>query len=366
MNADVYASMALPDPMRGTGRLFLWPDEETTAQRVEAMVLRLGLRIDRFRAAGCIALHTNEADAVQILDNLRKYLDQASLNKTRALFKIGLEVPSLADFPHAETLTTYISYARAKWLRDMMLERHVTAWFQPIVDAQNPEQVVAWEALARGRAKSPHSEVVLPSRLMSAARDAGLLTSFDVHIHKMALEVFDLPVDSNAGLFLNITPCTLEDPSFNLTHLHQAALKSGIHPTRITLEIIESETIVDMDQIQNRLTVARALGFGLALDDLGAGYSNLNLIHQLRPDIVKLDMGLTRNIHADEYKAVIAQKILEATDRLGVRTVAEGIESEEELDWLAQHGVNLVQGFLIARPTPSPRLIPLPSLSVPG
>ena len=364
MNADVYASMALPDPLRGTGRLFLWPNGRSTARALEAVASQLGRRLDHFESEGCVALHTDERDAVLILDTLRKFLDPKSLGRTRAVFKAGLETPSLADFPRADSLNAFISFARAKWLGEMIASRRLSAWFQPIVHAQDPSQVAAWEALARGRFRAGHAEVVMPARLLSAARDAGLMSAFDRYIHDQALESFDLPPGASHDLFLNVTPCTLEDPDFELTHLYRTADRCGIKPNRITLEIIESETIVSMERVQDVLTVARALGFGLALDDLGAGYSNLNLIHQLRPDIVKLDMALIRNIHSDEYKGVLAQKILEATRRLGVKTVAEGIESEDELDWLAYHGVDLVQGYLIARPTPSPRLLPLPSLTV--
>ncbi|MBX2811788.1 MAG: EAL domain-containing protein [Myxococcales bacterium] len=362
MKADVYASMALPDPMRGAGRLFLWPNDPGTARELEAVALRLGRRLDKFERDGCVALHTDERDAVLILDTLRRYLDAHALTRTRAVFKVGMGTPSLADFPRANSLDTFVGYARGKWLGEMIDSRRLTAWFQPIVNAQNPEKVEAWEALARGRShNSSVAEVVLPCRLISAAKDAGMLATFDRHIHQQALEAFDLPDGAMHGLFLNVTTSTLENPEFCLTQLHHACLQADLQPSRITLEIIESETIISLDRVQDILTIARALGFGLALDDLGAGYSNLNLIHQLRPDIVKLDMALVRNIHTDPYKAVLAQKILEATHSLGVHTVAEGVECEEELEWLAAHDVNFVQGYFIARPTPSPRLLPLPT-----
>lgn len=361
---DPHASMALPDPLRGTGRLFMWPDEPSTDVQLQRLAKRNARVFDRFEHYGCLAVHLDESCAVSMLDSLRKSLSATALRDTRAVFKARGDELSLADVPRAESLHAFIAFARAKWLGDMITSRRLTAWFQPIVEARRPHVIVAWEALARGVGRTADADVVLPGRLLSAARDAGLVSAFDRFVHEQALSGFELPAPSTVGLFLNVTPRTMEDPAFDLSHLHRSARESGIDPNRITLELIESETIRDMDRMQDVLTVARGLGFGLALDDLGAGFSNLNLLHRLRPDVVKLDMDLIRNIESDGYKAVLAQKVLEATRRLGVRTVAEGVESEAELSWLDAHGVDLVQGFLIARPSPRPEFASVPNQSL--
>ena len=98
----------------------------------------------------------------------------------------------------------------------------------------------------------------------------------------------------------------------------------------------------------------RSFGFPSALDDVGAGYSSLNLIHVLRPDIIERDMELVRNVNRDPYKARIAANLLDIANVLGIDALAEGIETEGELEWVQQHGAKYVQGFLIARPTPTP------------
>jgi EAL domain-containing protein (putative c-di-GMP-specific phosphodiesterase class I) len=103
----------------------------------------------------------------------------------------------------------------------------------------------------------------------------------------------------------------------------------------------------------------QADGFRFALDDMGAGYSGLNLVHQLRPDFIKLDMALVRGVHRDRYKAVITEMVLELARRLGIRTIAEGVEEPGELEWLRAHGVDFVQGYLIAKPASPP---PAPSI----
>ena len=131
----------------------------------------------------------------------------------------------------------------------------------------------------------------------------------------------------------------------------------GIPPANVVFEIIESDHTPDANHLKSLIAYYRQAGFRVALDDLGAGYSSLNLIHQLRPDIMKLDMELIRGIHQDSYKASITEKLLELAQKLGILTVAEGIETPEELRWVREHGVDFVQGYLIARPSSPPTMV---------
>ena len=141
----------------------------------------------------------------------------------------------------------------------------------------------------------------------------------------------------------------------------QAVHETGLQPGKIVFEIIESDRHPDIAHLRRITDFYRAAGFGIALDDMGAGYSSLNLIHQLRPDFIKMDMDLIRGVHEDPYKAMIARKLLEIAQELGIETVAEGVECLEELDWVRAHGATYVQGYLVAKPaavpvTQTPRL----------
>ncbi len=85
--------------------------------------------------------------------------------------------------------------------------------------------------------------------------------------------------------------------------------------------------------------------------DLGAGWSTLNLVHRLRPDFIKLDRELIRDVHLDPVKGLIAKKLLEIGHGMGIGTIVEGIEEEEELNWVRDHGADFVQGFLLGHPS---------------
>ncbi len=121
----------------------------------------------------------------------------------------------------------------------------------------------------------------------------------------------------------------------------------------------ESEEIKDQKRLKRILDSCRESGFKVALDDLGAGYSSLNLLSSLRPDFVKLDASLIRDVDCDPYRAMIASRLLKLAKDLGVTVVAEGVETEEQWLWLITHGVDFVQGFFFGRPA-SPPPVPTP------
>lgn len=129
----------------------------------------------------------------------------------------------------------------------------------------------------------------------------------------------------------------------------------------MVFEIVETERAHDPSHLRHILDYYREAGFRIALDDVGAGYSSLNLIHLLRPDILKLDMELIRDVDRDPYKARIAANLLHVATSLGIDALAEGIETEGELQWVREHGAKYAQGHLIARPAPQPVPTKLPA-----
>ncbi|MGF1510664.1 MAG: EAL domain-containing protein [Myxococcota bacterium] len=345
-------SMALPDPLRGAGRVFLWTREEASLESLKLLAQNTGHPCETFDAHGCVAISVRQDDIVQFLGVIRRDLPPRALEETRALFKPGLQEPRLSDLPRAESLRAFIIFARGKWLGEIMTEGRLSVHFQPIVPAHDLRSIFGHEALARGRGRDRQS--VHPVRMLSAARDAGLLSTFETSVHQLAARRLT-DARSQSKLFLNLTPGTAADPEFELGHFKRLCNRYPIATRDLVIEVTESDKIHDTRDLSELVREAQQEGFLVALDDLGAGFSNLNLIHQLRPDIVKLDMALTRRIHEDEYRAVIAQKIIELSQGLGIRTVAEGVELPEELDWLREHGIDYVQGFYVGRPDELPR-----------
>jgi EAL domain-containing protein (putative c-di-GMP-specific phosphodiesterase class I) len=120
---------------------------------------------------------------------------------------------------------------------------------------------------------------------------------------------------------------------------------------RLVFEVTETEAISDAARARERIQRLRAYGCRVALDDLGSGYSSLNLLAQLEPDFVKLDMELVRGIEREGRVARLIQHLLEFCRGEGLVTIAEGIETEAELHVVRELGVDFVQGFLVGRPS---------------
>jgi EAL domain-containing protein (putative c-di-GMP-specific phosphodiesterase class I) len=118
----------------------------------------------------------------------------------------------------------------------------------------------------------------------------------------------------------------------------------------LILEVTEGAMIKDPARFVERINTYRGAGVRLAIDDFGAGYAGLNLLAEFQPDIVKLDMGLVRDIDNKGPRHAIARALIQACNDLGLEVLAEGIESPAEFNWFAKRGVRLFQGFLFGRP----------------
>ncbi|MDF2440969.1 MAG: hypothetical protein JWN98_1953, partial [Abditibacteriota bacterium] len=199
--------------------------------------------------------------------------------------------------------------------------------------------------------------LVPPYRIFDVARGAGLLFHVDLAARRAAIRQASRH-GIDCRIFINFTPTAIYDPVNCLRSTVLLVHELGLHPEQIVFEVIESELVTDVDHLNTILDYYRNSGFGVALDDLGSGYSSLNLLARLRPDYIKLDRELITDVVNDPFKAMIARKLLEAAQELKIQTIAEGIETQDEADWLREQGANYMQGYFIARPAAKPPLQP--------
>ncbi|MDP9456689.1 MAG: EAL domain-containing protein [Actinomycetota bacterium] len=307
-----------------------------------------------------IVVRIEEARLSDLFAALSEALTSREMDDTRALFKPYPDELAISDIPRARSLSQLSSLGRSSWLLDMLSEGRLTSFFQPIVRAAAPSEVFAQECLLRGIDRE--GNFVPPGRIFGAAKASDLLFQTDLAARLTAIrDALRHGVDSN--LFVNFTSTSVYDPVFCLRSTVQAIERSGMPNGNVVFEVTETEEVADTEHLKNVVDYYREKGFKVALDDMGSGYSSLNLIHRLRPDFMKLDMQLIRGVDQDPYKAVVASKILEMAQGLGVETIVEGVETEEELAWARERGATFVQGFLIAKPaSPPPTDLAVPSL----
>jgi len=144
---------------------------------------------------------------------------------------------------------------------------------------------------------------------------------------------------------VNLHPADLADPELYLADAPLARFAS-----RIVLEITERASLEAVPDVSARMAELRTRGYRIAVDDLGAGYAGLNYFASLRPDIVKIDMSLTRGVDVDPVRAKVVQSLVNLSHELGMLVVAEGVETVGERDTLVAMGCNYLQGYLLARP----------------
>jgi EAL domain-containing protein (putative c-di-GMP-specific phosphodiesterase class I) len=207
---------------------------------------------------------------------------------------------------------------------------------QPIV-APGQRRVHAFELLVRSRSRElPH-----PGALFEAAERADLVLDLEARILELAGDVArGAPPD--VDIFVNLHPTTLRDPRL-LDPLDAVA-------SRIVLEITERAVLPD--GMSERVAALRARGFRIAVDDLGAGYAGLTYVAKMRPDVVKLDMGLVHGVLDSRTHATLVAAVIDACNDLAITVVGEGVETAAMRDKLLDLGCGLQQGYLFGRPGP--------------
>jgi EAL domain-containing protein (putative c-di-GMP-specific phosphodiesterase class I) len=225
--------------------------------------------------------------------------------------------------------------------RDPGFDARFTMAFQPIVDLSTRE-VFAYEALVRGTSGESASQIL--GRIEGPDRFA-FHEAFRVRAIEMAA---DLGVKTR--LSLNVTPNDLVGRAQCFRTAIDAANRCGFPVQQLMFEITEGEKINDLPGLATAFQEYKSYGFTSAIDDFGAAYAGFELLSAFQPDVVKIDMSLIRDIHIRPVQFTILKGFVTTCDELGIRVVAEGVESDEEVQALRDLGVTLFQGFLFARP----------------
>lgn len=134
--------------------------------------------------------------------------------------------------------------------------------------------------------------------------------------------------------------------------VREILVRSGADPRHLVLEVTESLFLQDPEQARDTMLALSAVGVRFALDDFGTGYSSLGYLKRLPLDELKIDQSFVRDLLESSADAAIIETIIALADRLGMRVIAEGVETEEQANWLREHGCRRFQGYLYARPAP--------------
>jgi diguanylate cyclase (GGDEF)-like protein len=234
-------------------------------------------------------------------------------------------------------------------LNEILAGRQLNALFQPIIHIQRGE-IVGYEGLIRGPSDSPlHS----PMNLFKVARAHNLSVEVEHMCRRAVLERF-AELKLPGKLFLNVSPEMLLQPRARhgetLGYIHEV----GINPERVIIELTENQPTYDYDLLREAVMHYRGMGFQIAIDDLGEGFSSLRLWSELRPEYVKIDMHFVQGINQDPVKLQFVRSIQKIAEESGTTVIAEGIEAQTELLLIRDLGIACGQGYHIARPQATP------------
>jgi len=251
-------------------------------------------------------------------------------------FDVDVFVQTIADAVKRRVSSTDVSSLNRR------LDRAIEGlWmaYQPIVDVSQ-SRILSYEALLRTSAP----EIKNPGEVLELAEQTGRLPDLGRAIRAAVAK--ELPrLDASIDVFVNLHPADLED-----TQLYEIAAPLSEFSKRVVLEITERASVAHDTDLNKHVDALRALGYRVAIDDLGAGYAGLTSLARIQPEYVKLDGSLVRDIDRSTVNQIVVSAVLDLAGKIGQRVIAEAIETPEELHALRALGVELMQGYFFAKP----------------
>jgi EAL domain-containing protein (putative c-di-GMP-specific phosphodiesterase class I)/GGDEF domain-containing protein len=244
---------------------------------------------------------------------------------------------------------TEIQQERFEQLRRVLEDRRVGVVFQPIFGFREG-RIVAYEALVRG---PEGSMLQSPAELFSTAQQAGLMVELNSLCVQEILHAFARAA-LDGSLFINISPQLIMQRGFDQERARRFMRKVSLDPARVVIELTEDYPTVDFRFVHESLMLYRAMGFRVAIDDLGEGFASLRLWSELRPEYVKADKHFVRGIAGDPVKLQFLRAIQHIAENSGSQVVAEGIEGPEDFRVVKDIGIACGQGWFIGHPAAAP------------
>jgi diguanylate cyclase (GGDEF)-like protein/PAS domain S-box-containing protein len=221
--------------------------------------------------------------------------------------------------------------------------------YQPQVDHKG--QIVGVEALLRWQ--HPRRGLVMPAQFIALAEELGLIAEIGKWLLEQACQQLvqwtNDPPTQHLTLAVNVSVRQFRHPAF-IDHTTETLTRTGAAPGKLKIEITESMLISDIEETRRKMMALKAIGVRFALDDFGTGFSSLAYLQQLPLDELKIDQSFIRNITTDKNNAAITRSIIALAHNLGLSVIAEGVETEDQRQFLAEEGCSTFQGYLYHKP----------------
>lgn len=240
------------------------------------------------------------------------------------------------------------SILEMQWIDEVIRKKSVVSYSQPIVDVDG--KIYAYEVLSRFTRED--GSLIYPNEVFTAARNRGRLYALDRMCRMSAVQYSAV---LNKKTFINFIPTSIYSPEFCLVSTVKLASTLGINPNQFVFEVVESDQVDDIEHLKKILNYYKEKGFLYALDDVGEGYSTLEMLADLKPQYMKLDIKYVQGVSKDKEKQKVSKLFLKKAREIDAIPLAEGIETIEDFQWLKKNGYQLFQGYLFGKPTVIPK-----------
>lgn len=236
-------------------------------------------------------------------------------------------------------------------MRKSLKNKEFVVYYQPKYDLKN-NKIIGAEALVRWQ--HPTKGLISPGDFIPLFEKNGFIVDVDFYVYETVMQAIKKRLDSGKPIVpisMNVSRCHLNSRAFT-KHLEELAQKYNIPKEIIEMEITES---IFSDEDKSAVELMEDLkehNFTLSMDDFGSGYSSLNLLRELPIDTLKIDKGFLEQTDGSERGRVIVEEIIQMATKIDIRTICEGVETEQQRDFLKNAGCNMAQGFFYARPMP--------------
>ncbi|WP_138493722.1 EAL domain-containing protein [Paenibacillus pinistramenti] len=257
------------------------------------------------------------------------------------------------------TRHSFVSYKRFNELQRIIRTRTLSTVFQPIFNLQT-DACLGFEVLNRPPVSSffPNTE-----SFYDFIGCTDHVFAFEQFCRELSLERFKkaagLENKQPAVIFLNVHPEVLSDSNYRSGETLQLLSRFGFGPEQIVFELTERQALQDYEAFERVLSHYRSQGFRIAIDDAGSGYNGLKAIVSLKPEFIKLDKSIIRGVHVQPNQQHVVKLLQEFAAASGTHIIAEGLESQHEISYLRDQGIEFGQGYALGRPAAELQYRPL-------
>lgn len=331
-------------------KIFFISEVEELASKMRIFLMKLGFDLQKLHDLVYIEVASEEQFFNSNVDAFSAHFNELETQKIKLHVQDSSANFNIQALLSAKPLQRYINLIQDKEFFDIINNESLTSHFQPIVKASN-NTIFGYEALIRG--VKANGELMYPYELFEKSSRNDMDFKLDRLCRESALKTAAVK-KIHQKVFINFIPTSIYDPEFCLNSTVKWANQLEFDSKNIVFEVVETQKVKDQVHLKEILMYYREKGYKIALDDVGEGYSSLNMLIKLKPDIIKIDRNIIENINQDEFKQSVYKALYTVAKENGIEVLAEGIETPYEIETIRSIGVDYMQGYYFAKPTAEP------------